>query len=172
MKSHRPLGFNLEAMINYNALLRLCQRSDRGHRRHGRSIEDRNCCMNRTLGLAILLASSSFAVAADANKQGIALFESKIRPVLIQHCYKCHSAEAKKNKKLKAGLYLDTSAGVLRGGETGPAIVAGKPKDSLLIRAIKHEDADMKMPPKSKLPADVIAGGNPARVLKPLGAEE
>ena len=55
--------------------------------------------MHRYLWLAIFLAMSSFASAADANKQGIALFESKIRPVLIQHCYKCHSAEAKKNKK-------------------------------------------------------------------------
>ena len=58
---------------------------------------------------------------------GIELFEKKIRPVLVERCYKCHSAGS---KKLKGKLRLDTAAGALKGGETGDTIVAGKPDDS------------------------------------------
>ena len=62
-------------------------------------------------------------------------FEQKIRPVLVQHCYTCHSADAHKNKKLKGGLYVDVAEGLLTGGDTGPAIVKGKAAESLLIKA-------------------------------------
>src|SRR5205085_7271600 len=79
-------------------------------------------------------------------------FEKKVRPGLVQHCYQCHSAEA---KKLKGGLHLDTRDGVRKGGETGPAIVPGKPADSLLIQALRY--GELKMPPKGKLPDAIIA---------------
>ncbi|HTG43872.1 MAG TPA: PSD1 and planctomycete cytochrome C domain-containing protein, partial [Verrucomicrobiae bacterium] len=80
-------------------------------------------------------------------------FERKIRPVLVEHCYECHSAGA---KKLKGGLTLDSRAGLQKGGDTGPAITPGDPEASLLIQAIRHTDPDLAMP-KNKLSASVIA---------------
>ena len=104
--------------------------------------------------LAIILLASSAALAADPA--GITFFEQKIRPVLVEQCYSCHSAEA---KKLKGNLYLDTRAGWEKGGDSGePVIVPGKPEASLLIRTVQHLEADMEMPPKKpKLPDAVIA---------------
>ena len=80
-------------------------------------------------------------------------FERKIRPVLVEHCYECHSSGA---KKIKGGLVLDSRAGVQKGGDTGAAITPGDPEASLLIQAIRHTDPDLAMP-KKKLPASVIA---------------
>src|SRR5205814_6053071 len=81
-------------------------------------------------------------------------FESKIRPVLVAECYKCHSDQA---EKLKAGFKLDTREGLLKGGESGkPAIVAGDPDQSPLIRAIRYTDPDLQMPPKKQLSAAVV----------------
>jgi mono/diheme cytochrome c family protein len=104
--------------------------------------------------LAILLLASSSALAADPA--GITFFEQKVRPVLVEHCYSCHSAEA---KKLKGNLYLDSKAGWEKGGDSGePVIVPGKPEASLLIRTAQHLEADMEMPPKKpKLPDAIIA---------------
>jgi Protein of unknown function (DUF1549)/Protein of unknown function (DUF1553)/Planctomycete cytochrome C len=82
-------------------------------------------------------------------------FEAKIRPVLADNCYKCHSRDA---DKIKGGLMLDTREGMLHGGDTGPAISPGKPEDSLMIDAISYKDADLQMPPKgAKLPDNEIA---------------
>lgn len=82
-------------------------------------------------------------------------FESKIRPVLVKHCYECHSAESGKSK---GGLMLDTRHGIRTGGDTGPAVVPGDPAKSLLLAAIQHADPDLEMPPKEpKLPEAVIA---------------
>jgi hypothetical protein len=109
---------------------------------------------------AIVLALSlAFPVANFAHAQGgagVEFFEKKIRPVLVEHCYQCHSADAKKNKKLKAGLLLDTRDGLLKGGDSGPAVVPGKAQDSLLLKVLRHS-GDTKMPPKGKLPDAVIA---------------
>lgn len=83
-------------------------------------------------------------------------FESKIRPVLVESCYKCHSEQA---KKVRGGLLVDSREGLLRGGDSGPAIVPGQPDKSLLIQAIRYHDESMQMPPKNaggKLPAQVI----------------
>jgi len=94
---------------------------------------------------------ASASLANDPDK--IAFFEAKIRPVLVEHCQKCHG-ETKANGKLR----LDSKASVLKGGVSGPAIVPGKAGDSLLLKAIRHEDPDLKMPPKEKkLPDHVIA---------------
>src|SRR5262245_40122063 len=103
------------------------------------------------LVLAVLPASAG---AADAK--GIDFFEKKVRPVLIEHCYPCHSEEARKEKKLRGGLLLDSAAGVRKGGASGPALVPGKPAESLILRALRH-DGDLKMPPRGKLPAAVVA---------------
>lgn len=84
-------------------------------------------------------------------------FESRIRPVLIEHCYSCHSEEA---GKAKGGLQLDTRMGIRLGGDTGPAIVPGDLEKSLLIAAVRWHDDDTGMPPEKKggkLPAKIIA---------------
>jgi cytochrome c553 len=94
-------------------------------------------------------------VASPDDAAGLELFEKKIRPVLVQECYQCHSAQAVAQKKLKGGLLLDTRDGARKGGESGPAVVPGKPDESLLVRALRHED--FEMPPKGKLPDGVIA---------------
>src|SRR5262245_40534107 len=80
--------------------------------------------------------------AADAD--GTEFFEKKIRPVLVDRCYSCHSAEA---KKLKGNLRLDTRDGLLKGGDLGPSLVPGSPDQSFLIKAIRYVDQDLKMPP-------------------------
>ncbi|HTL30075.1 MAG TPA: PSD1 and planctomycete cytochrome C domain-containing protein, partial [Tepidisphaeraceae bacterium] len=88
------------------------------------------------------------AIAAGNDPAGVEFFESRVRPVLVENCYACHSAES---KKLKAKLRLDIRDGFFKGGESGePTIVAGKPDDSMLITAIRQED-ELKMPPKKKL---------------------
>lgn len=103
----------------------------------------------------LLLATAPVCAAGQKDAPGIAFFESKIRPVLVQHCYRCHSEEAHKNKKLKAGLFLDSKAGLLKGGESGPALLPGKAKDSLLLKALHYDT--LRMPPSGKLPDDVLA---------------
>jgi hypothetical protein len=97
------------------------------------------------LALLILLQS---------DPDGVAFFESKIRPVLIEKCYSCHAADA---KKIKGGLVVDTREGLLRGGDTGPAVVPGDVEKSLLVKAVRWTDDDLQMPPKNPLPKEVIA---------------
>ncbi len=75
-------------------------------------------------------------------------FERRIRPILVERCYECHSA---KSKSLKGGLRLDHRAGLLAGGDTGPAVVPGKTDESPLVTAIRYDDADLQMPPNGKL---------------------
>lgn len=101
---------------------------------------------------AIFLSCAAGIGAQDAA--GIEFFEKKIRPVLVEHCYKCHNVEL---KKPKGGLLVDSREGLLKGGESGPAIVPGKPDESWLIKAVRYERADLKMPQNGKLPAAVIA---------------
>ena len=113
--------------------------------------------IHRTAVAALTFLGLSFAVAAhaaDPDRRGVEFFEGKIRPVLVEHCYKCHSAEA---KKARGGLRLDSAAGLLKGGDSGPAIVPSEPAKSLLLKALRHE-GELKMPSeKKKLPAAVLA---------------
>ncbi|MDG2213380.1 MAG: hypothetical protein P8M70_06110, partial [Verrucomicrobiota bacterium] len=88
--------------------------------------------------------------AAEPTAEGLAFFEKKIRPVLVEHCYKCHSASS---EKVKGGLLLDTREGIRKGGESGHAVVPKNLDESLLIEAIRYRDEDLEMPPKDKLPA-------------------
>jgi len=78
-------------------------------------------------------------------------FENHVRPVLADHCYKCHSHDA---DKIKGGLMLDTREGMIHGGDTGPAVVPGKPEDSLMVDAIGYKDPDLQMPPKGEKLSD------------------
>jgi cytochrome c553 len=106
---------------------------------------------------AVLGAASAASASAPSDLAQLDFFEKKIRPVLAQECYECHSADA---KKVKGGLLLDTAEGVLKGGDSGPSIVPGKPGKSLLLLTMQHADPDpdMAMPPKKdQLPDQVLA---------------
>jgi len=107
--------------------------------------------MLRYLPATLLLFVTSPLSAAD---DGLDFFEQKIRPVFVEHCFKCHSTQTKSQK---GGLLLDSREAMLAGGDSGPAIVPGKPEMSLLIKAIGHRDESLKMPPKAKLPDAIIA---------------
>ena len=98
---------------------------------------------------ALLLATPALLAAGDDD----AFFESKVRPVLINRCYECHSAE----KKIKGGLNLDSRAGWQAGGDNGAAIIPGDLAKSLVIKAVRYLDEDFAMPPKGRLPADEVA---------------
>ncbi|MGY8771307.1 MAG: DUF1553 domain-containing protein [Pirellulales bacterium] len=95
------------------------------------------------------------SINAAEELEDFSFFETKIRPVLVDKCYSCHSSEAQEKNKLKGGLFLDTKEASRLGGDSGPAVVPGKIDESLLISALKHED--FEMPPAGKLPANVIA---------------
>ena len=110
---------------------------------------------SRTL-LPTLATLAVFAWPAAAADDGTDFFEAKVRPVLVEHCTKCHSADAAKAGKLKGGLRLDTAAGLLKGGDSGPAVVPGKPKDGTLLASVRY-DGDTQMPPKGQLPPAVVA---------------
>ncbi len=98
------------------------------------------------------VAGAAFVTELTADHA--AFFESKVRPVLVEHCYECHSAMA---KKLKGGLMLDSRAGIIKGGDNGPVILPGQPESSLLIQSVRHADPDLAMPPKKKIPDIAIA---------------
>src|SRR6516225_11430724 len=107
--------------------------------------------------LPVLLAAAWSApglAAAEPTRQQQEYFEKKVRPILEKNCFACHSHAAGKSK---GGLMLDTPASALKGGSHGPALVAGRPEKSLLIKAIGYEDDDLHMPPKGKLAAEQIA---------------
>ena len=102
-------------------------------------------CALPLLALAALAAAwASAAVVWAAAPDEAAVFESRIRPLLADRCYECHSAA----KKQKAGLTLDSKAGWEKGGDSGAPIVPGKPEESLLMKAVRWTDKDLQMPPE------------------------
>ncbi len=103
---------------------------------------------------AFFIAGTCVLTAAAISPEEMEFFEGKIRPLLDTHCYSCHSVKA---PKLKGGLRLDGRAEMLKGGESGPAVVPGKPDDSRLIKAVRYRDEDLAMPPKKKLSEAQIA---------------
>jgi len=111
--------------------------------------------MRRFLPLLSLLPLAAFAADApgDLTPAQADFFNKKVLPVLKQRCFECHSHEA---GKIKGGLVVDSRDGMRKGGDTGPAVVPEKLKDSLLITAVRWEDSDFQMPPKDKLPAAEI----------------
>jgi cytochrome c553 len=88
------------------------------------------------------------------NQAAVDRFEKRVRPILVKHCYECHGPDTDKGE---ASLRLDTLAGVLKGGESGPGVVPGKPFESLLIHAVTHDPAVAAMPPGKRLSNDEIA---------------
>jgi hypothetical protein len=99
-------------------------------------------------------AASGASFVTQPTADQTAFFEKRIRPVLVEHCYECHSADA---KKIRGGLVLDSRAGVIQGGDSGPVIAPGSPEASPLIQAVRHADPDTAMPPKTKIPDLAIA---------------
>ena len=110
--------------------------------------------------LVLPLLAASFAAAADdvqPSKEGLEFFEKNVRPILIDRCYECHSAQ--KNSS-KGGLILDSRDGAYKGGDEGPSVIPGDLEKSLLIKAVRYTDPEFAMPPKKtggKLPDDKIA---------------
>ncbi|MCL4786678.1 MAG: DUF1553 domain-containing protein [Verrucomicrobia bacterium] len=98
-----------------------------------------------------LFGSLSASAAADPTPAQLQFFENRIRPVLANHCYPCHSQRA---EKVRGGLLLDTREATLRGGDSGPALVPGEPESSRLIKAVRYNDPDLRMPPKDKKLSD------------------
>ena len=125
--------------------------------------------MIRVFFLLIGLSANCLALVADDSgtqtdvltgeprfpQEHIDFFESEIRPVLVQFCFDCHSTDA---PELKAGLSLDSRAGMLKGGDSGAAVVLGKPAESLLIASVKYEASEM--PPDRKLDRRSIEASN------------
>jgi hypothetical protein len=105
--------------------------------------------------LVILGLAQAARAQVPSGDNDFTFFETRIRPVLVEHCLSCHSSDAEARNKLKAGLKLDSPAGWLQGGDAGPAIVPGEPDESPLISAIRQDDF-VRMPPKGKLPERVI----------------
>jgi hypothetical protein len=100
-----------------------------------------------------LSAIFCLSVFGTTQADDTAFFESKVRPLLIQRCYECHSHD----KKIKGGLALDSKSGWQNGGDHGPAIMPGDVEKSLIIKAIRYTDSELQMPTKSRLPAEEIA---------------
>ena len=109
------------------------------------------CVLSAFIGTGAFTVSK--AVASGDRASQVDFFETKIRPVLIEHCYECHSAEA---GKAKGGLRLDSKQGWLVGGDSGPAIIPGKPDESHVLLAINYSGDMSEMPPKSRLSSEVI----------------
>ena len=121
------------------------------------NIPHRIACLGMALAVMLTLGATHFASAEPSTqpaptKEGLEFFEKNIRPVLAESCYGCHSS---KSRKVASGLKLDSWEGMVKGGESGkPAIVPGKPDESLLIIAIRYTDKDtadhdgLRMPPK------------------------
>jgi hypothetical protein len=104
--------------------------------------------------LCAILAVVACALPATADPkpapEAVEFFEAKVRPVLAEQCYSCHGP-----KKQSASLRLDRKADLLKGGENGPVVVPGDPDKSPMIQAVRQA-GDLKMPPKSKLPAEAV----------------
>ena len=99
-----------------------------------------------------LQAAEDLPVSASPTAEQLEFFEAKIRPVLVEQCYECHSGT---NATPKGGLRLDLRDTLMSGGDSGPALVPGKPEESVLLKALRYESYEM--PPKGKLPEAVIA---------------
>ena len=98
-----------------------------------------------TIGLLGLVLLTGVCRADEPTADQIRHFETSVRPLLVEHCFKCHSAA-----KQWGSLRLDLREALLKGGDTGAAIVPGQPENSLLVKAIRHIDNDLKMPPAPK----------------------
>jgi hypothetical protein len=104
-----------------------------------------------------LIATTPVIVAAQETPRpdpaAIEFFEKKVRPILVDNCYNCHSA----NTNARGELRVDDRNGLVHGGNSGAAVVPGQPENSLLIKAVSYTEGSLKMPPKKQLSAEQIA---------------
>ncbi len=121
-----------------------------------RPVAMRGSYRRATLALCAAWAISLCGIAAQApgNASDAEFFESRVRPVFAEHCYRCHSSRA---EKIKGGLRLDEREAFFKGGENGPEVVPGHPERSRLIAAVAYGDPDLQMPPKTRLGAEQVA---------------
>ncbi len=113
--------------------------------------------LNWETGWVIGQEPKDLATSPKLSPKEVQRFESEVRPLLIKYCYECHSAEA---GRAEGGLQVDTREGIRRGGDSGPAVVPGDLKQSLLVLAIRYTNDDIAMPPKDsggKMPDNDIA---------------
>lgn len=112
-------------------------------------------CVLRVVAPFFLTGAFAVVSASAPEPAKVEFFEKSVRPLLEEHCIECHSAA---KGKTKGGLALDNAASVLKGGDTGPALVPGAPEKSLLVKAVTYTDPDLKMPPSDKrMPAEKVA---------------
>ena len=102
--------------------------------------------------LGMALAGGVRAEEAEFSLEQIEFFEKQVRPLLVEHCQKCHGAT-----KPKGELRLDSREALLKGGDTGPALVPGKPDESEIIKALRYDPEGYQMPPDGKLPPETVA---------------
>ena len=103
--------------------------------------------------LAASMLVAHYGLIHAGEDEAVAYFEKHVRPLLVDHCYECHS----ESEKIKGGLRLDSRQGWISGGDSGKAIEPGKPEKSLLLEAIAYSNPDLEMPPRGKLPPSKIA---------------
>jgi hypothetical protein len=104
------------------------------------------------VALLVLGVCAGPLFSAEPASEAAEFFEKKVRPVLVEHCFKCHG-----NGKKKGSLSLDSRAGLLKGGDSGPAVVPGRPQASRLVEAVGYKNVELQMPPRGKLPDDALA---------------
>ena len=97
-------------------------------------------CVAGLLSVTIVVRLAGAPQIPEATPQQIDFFEAKIRPILVNSCFDCHTIDE------KGGLRLDSRTAILKGGDSGPAIVPGDPDASLLIKAVRHVQGVSKMP--------------------------
>jgi len=90
----------------------------------------------------------------ECRDDGLEHFERRVRPVLVERCYECHSS---RSRRLKGGLSLESREGWERGGLSGAAVVPGDPDASLVVQAVRYTDEELQMPPAGRLPAAEVA---------------
>ncbi len=117
----------------------------------------KNCLI--AFAVLVLGTANFFVLAQDVSPKSdsaadLEFFEKRVRPLLVQRCFECHSAKA---EKLKGGLLLDSREAILTGGDSGPAAVVGDVEKSLIVQAIRFDNENVQMPPAGKLPEAEIA---------------
>lgn len=108
----------------------------------------------RFLPCLMIVAGTLASLGTTPSQESLDFFERRIRPVLVESCFDCHSPDG---SRLRGGLRVDHREALLTGGESGPSLVPGNPDASLLLKAIRYDDPDLQMPPRSRLSAEVVA---------------
>lgn len=120
------------------------------------------CVLLRSSAALLLLALSTRSTAAE---DAAALFKDKVRPLFERKCFDCHSSKA---EEVKGELKLETLEQILKGGATGPSVIAGDVENSFLLRAIRYQEDDYQMPPAGKMTDEEIADVEKwVRAIKP-----